>query len=360
MKKRIYNFSPGPATLPVEVLEIVSANILSYEKSGIGVMELSHRGPEFAEIIKTAEKNLRELLNVSIDYAVIFTTGGATNQFSMVPMNFLASDTTANYIVTGYWAENAYAEAKKFGVVHLAASSKDKNFSYIPKNFQLSDKPSYLHFTNNNTIYGTQFKAEPNLPKEIPLVCDASSDLLHKRIDITKYGLVYAGAQKNLGPAGVTLVIIRKDLLERSRAELPILMNYNTYVRNSSLYNTPPTFPIYVVGEVLKWIKRSGGLDEMKRRNQKKAGLLYDVVDQSDFYIGHAEKESRSLMNIVFRLNNQSLEPAFIQEAETYGFSSLAGHRNVGGVRASIYNAFPEEDVVEFASFMRHFAEKYG
>lgn len=356
MAKRIFNFSAGPANLPLPVIEKAQQDLYSYEGSGIGVMELSHRSKAFDTIIQTAEANFRKLLDIKDDYSVLFLPGGGTLQFSMIPMNLLQSGQTADYIVTGYWAEKAYEEARTFGEVNLAASSADKNHCYIPSEFKLSSNSAYVHFTSNNTIFGTQFQREPDVGGR-PLVCDASSDLLHKRIDVTKYGLIYAGAQKNLGPAGVTVVIIRNDLLGRSPKNLPVMLNYNTHVKSRSIYNTPPTFPIYIVGEVLKWIIFEGGLDVIEQRNRHKAKLLYSAIDSSKgFYKPHAEPSVRSLMNVCFRISDESLEPKFIKEAAAAGLNELAGHRNLGGVRASIYNACPVEAVTALAGFMKDFA----
>ena len=357
MTKRAYNLSAGPATLPLEVLEEVQSNLISYRGSGVGIMEMSHRSKAFEEIIQATEANLRELLSIGDNYSVLFTTGGATNQFSMIPLNLRAKNQTADFIITGSWAEKALEEAARFGEVHIAASSKDKKFSFIPTELNLSSNPAYVHFTSNNTIAGTQFSKEPEVGSNV-LVCDASSDLLHKKIDINKYGLIYAGAQKNLGPAGVTVVIIRKDLLERVPQDLPIMLNYKTYSDNQSMYNTPPTLPIYVVGEVFKWLKKNGGLDEMYKTNKEKAQILYSFLDSSDFYQGLAEPASRSLMNVTFRISKSELEATFIDEAKKAGFSELKGHRSVGGLRASIYNAFPKEGVSALVEFMKEFQAK--
>ena len=359
MENRIFNFSAGPAVLPEEVLQTVRENLLNYQGSGLGVMEMSHRGPEFTEIIESAEKNLRDLLGIGDDYAVLFATGGATNQFSMVPMNLLSQGATADYILTGAWSKKAVSEAKKFGEINIAASSEEKNFGFIPKEYALSSEPAYVHFTSNNTIFGTQFSSEPEVGGA-QLVCDASSDFLHKKLDVSKYGVIYAGAQKNLGPAGVTLVIIRRELLERTPDGLPVLLDYRTYSEKKSLYNTAPTFPIYVVGEVLKWIQQSGGLDAMEKKNRDKATMIYNCLDASDFYRGTAETESRSVMNVTFRLPSEDLEGTFIKAAKEAGFSGVKGHRSVGGVRASIYNAFPTAGLEAFVSFMKEFEATQG
>ncbi len=358
--KRIYNFSAGPAVLPVKVVEKVRDNLLNFDGCGMGVMELSHRGPQFKQIIEDCEANLRELLSIGSDYAVVFTTGGATNQFSMVPMNLAKADGgAASYVVTGSWSKKALAEAKRFTETQVAGTSEDKNFSYLPKNLDIPQNASYVHFTSNNTIFGTQYQNEPEAGGNA-LVCDASSDFLHKKLDVSKYGLIYAGAQKNLGPAGVTIAIIRKDLLERAPDSLPKMLDYRTYVEGASLSNTPPAFPIYVVGEVLKWLKDQGGLDKMEARNREKAAILYDYIDGNDFYAGTAEKESRSVMNVCFRLKDENLEAEFIKVAGESGFNGLKGHRSVGGVRASIYNAFPKEGVEELVKFMGQFAEAHS
>lgn len=358
IENRIYNFSAGPAVLPEDVLVRVRDNLVNYKGCGLGVAEMSHRGKEFTEIIEGAEASLKRLLSLSDDYAIIFTTGGATNQFSMVPMNLMAGK-TADYINTGSWSKKAIAEAKKFGEVRVAASSQEESFSYIPTDVDVSSDAAYLHFTSNNTIFGTQFSSEPDAGS-VALVCDASSDFLHKPLDVSKYGLIYAGAQKNLGPAGVTIAIIRKDLLDRIPENLPIMLDYRTYVENNSLYNTPPTFPIYVVREVLSWLEAQGGLAEIEKRNRRKAGMLYDAIDASDFYRGTARKDSRSVMNVTFRLTDEALEPSFLEKAAAAGFSGLKGHRSVGGVRASIYNAFPEQGISELIKFMREFESSHG
>jgi phosphoserine aminotransferase len=357
--ERIFNFSAGPAVLPEEVVRKVQENLYCYKDSGLGVMEMSHRGAEFTEIIEGVEKDLRSLLDISDDYAVVFSTGGATQQFSMVPMNILQKGSTAEYILTGAWAKKAAAEAKKFGEVSIAADGSADNFSSIPKELSLVEKSSYVHFTSNNTIFGTQYHAEPEVGDRV-LVCDASSDFLHRKIDINKYGIVYAGAQKNIGPAGVTLVIIRKDLLERIPAGLPVMLDYRTLVENNSLYNTPPTFPIYVISEVLQWLESLGGLDAIYERNKNKASLLYSAIDAGEFYRAVVGEEDRSLMNVTFRLPSEELEKKFIEKATTNGLSGLKGHRSVGGIRASIYNAFPTEGVQALIDFMAEFEKTEG
>ncbi|MGI6525107.1 MAG: 3-phosphoserine/phosphohydroxythreonine transaminase [Bdellovibrionota bacterium] len=363
MKDRAYNFNPGPAVLPLEALDEVVNNVINYKESGIGLFEMSHRGKDFEQVLDETTASFKELLDLRDDYEVLYTTGGATNQFSMVPINLLPSDQTANYILSGVWAKKAAEEARKFGKVHVAATSADDNFKTIPQQLNLTEDAAYCHFTSNNTIYGTQYKSEPAVG-DIPLICDASSDFLHKPLDIRKYALIYAGAQKNLGPAGVTIVIIRKDLLERARVTAPettpIMLNYQTYADSKSLYNTPPVFAIYVVHEVLKWIKNSGGLEKIAANNQAKAKLIYDVIDSGSFYSGHADPAYRSVMNITFRLPTEDLEKKFVQESSAAGLIGLKGHRSVGGLRASIYNAFPTSGAETLANFMKDFEAKNG
>lgn len=362
MTRRIYNFSPGPATLPEPVLEEARDNLLSLGDLGIGICEISHRSREFEDIITRAEADLRELLAIPDDYSVVFMQGGATLQFSAVPLNLLPEGKTADYLLTGSWAEKALAEAKKVGNTHVAATTKETNYDCIPSadTIRLSDSPAYVHFTSNNTIFGTQWKTEPPT-NGAPLVCDASSDILSRPIDVRKYGIIYAGAQKNLGPAGVTLVIIRNDLLERSRDNLPAYLNYRLMAEKRSLYNTPPCFAIYVVGLVARWVKDNGGVAAMQKRNEEKARLLYDAIDaRPDFYRGHARPDSRSLMNVTFRLPSEDLEKQFVEQATARGLSGLKGHRSVGGLRASIYNAFPRKGVEELVAFMNEFADRHG
>ena len=359
--ERAYNFAAGPAVLPVPVLEEARDNLLSLGGSGVGICEISHRSKEFTAIIEQAEADIRTLFQIPDDYGVLFLQGGATLQFSMVPMNLLGRGRTAGYILTGSWSKKALAEAKKFGEVHVAASTEEENFKRIPggREIRLSGSGAYVHFTSNNTIVGTQWRREP--PTDgVPLVCDASSDILSRPLEIKKYGLIYAGAQKNLGPAGITLVIIRKDLLERSQDSLPVLMNYQKMVEGKSLYNTPPTFAVYMVGLVAKWLLANGGLAEMHRRNQEKAGLLYEALDADPFFRPHAAKDSRSLMNVTWRLPTEELEAEFVAQAGAQRMRNLKGHRSVGGLRASIYNAFPKEGVEALVAFMKDFAARQG
>lgn len=357
MKKRIYNFSAGPAILPEEVLKEAQEEFFSYQETGMSVMEMSHRSKAYDDIHMGAQADLKKLFEINDNYEVLFLQGGATLQFSMVPLNLMPPTNKADYINTGAWSKKAIKEAKRVGEVNIAASSEETNFNRIPKQEDLNLTPdaSYVHFTSNNTIFGTEFKSEPETGN-VPLVCDASSNILSNKIDINKYGVIYAGAQKNMGPSGVAVVIIRKDLLERSADELHTYMNYSVHASKASLYNTPPTFSIYIVGLVYKWLLDMGGLEEMGRRNVAKANLLYDYMDSTDgFYIGTAEKEDRSLMNVTFRLPSEELEKKLIAEATEKGFSGLKGHRSVGGLRASIYNAFPRKGVEDLVEFLKDF-----
>lgn len=357
--ERIFNFSAGPAILDEQVLGRIKESIWNYKSSGLGVMELSHRSKLFDEILQETKALLKELLSIPDNYRILFATGGATNQFSMVPMNLLGQGTVADFISTGVWSKKAIKEAKKFGKVRVIASSESDGFRSIPAVIDgVEGDSAYLHFTSNNTIYGTQFQTEPAGNN---LVCDASSDILSRPLEIKRYGLIYAGAQKNLGTAGVTIVILREDLLERSKTlELPALLNYNTLAESDSLHNTPPTFPIYVVLEVLHWIRQTGGPAAIEQRNARKAALLYNVLDQSEFYEGYARAQDRSMMNVVFRLKDESLTSAFAEGALQQRLSGLPGHRSVGGFRASIYNAFPEEGVQALVEFMKEFERTRG
>jgi phosphoserine aminotransferase len=355
MTQRVYNFSAGPAVLPEEVLLEARESLYTYKDTGIGILEMSHRSPSYEAIIDEAIANMKTLLGIGDDFEVLFLQGGASLQFHMLPLN-LAKGKATDYICTGVWSEKAIVEAKRLGPVYEIASSKDKNYSYLPKTFesQVHKDSAYLHFTSNNTIFGTQFKEEPP-SNGIPLVCDASSDFLSRPIPMDKYGLLYAGAQKNIGPAGVVVVVMRKELLKRSEAALTPMLSYAVHAKEKSLYNTPPCFSIYVVGLVLKLILKLGGLSAMQKRNEDKAQLLYDYLDRSKMFRGTAEKSSRSLMNVPFRLPSESLEETFIKESSKAGFSGLKGHRSVGGMRASIYNAFPKEGVEALVAFMKAF-----
>lgn len=354
MSKKVYNFSAGPAVLPHPVLEEAREGILDLAGTGIGVMEHSHRGKAFLKVYEETVELCRELGGISDDYDVLFLQGGASSQFFMIPMNFLNEDQTADYIKTGSWAKTAAKEAALFGKVHTAASSEDRNFCYIPKKCDYSSAPRYVHFTSNNTIFGTEFQEIPD-PKSGFLVCDASSDIYSRPIDVSRYGIIYAGAQKNLGPSGVTLVIIRKDLVEQGATTLPTMLQYRTHAGSQSMHNTPPTFGIYVMGLVFKWIKSQGGLKAMAEHNAAKAAPLYNFLDQSPLFKGTADVDSRSLMNVTFVTGNAELDDKFLKESQKAGFDGLKGHRSVGGMRASIYNAFPTEGVTELVQFMRDF-----
>lgn len=353
MSERIYNFSAGPAVLPERVLRKTQEALWNLGGSGIGIMEHSHRSPEFSAVIQEAEATCRALLAIPDNYRVLFLQGGASSQFFMIPMNLLAAGQTADYLNTGTWSKKAIKEAQRFGKVHVAASSEDDGFRYIPSQASYSQSPVYAHFTSNNTIYGTEFAKEPDVPAGVPLLCDASSDIFSRPIDIGKYALVYAGAQKNLGPAGVTLVIIRDDLVEQGNRDLPTMLQYRTHADSGSLFNTPPVLGIYVIGEVLAWIRDFGGLEAMAEHNRAKAKVIYDFLDESKLFRGTARADSRSLMNICFRATSEELEAKFLAEAKARGFSGLKGHRSVGGMRASVYNAFPMEGCEALVAFMK-------
>jgi phosphoserine aminotransferase len=357
MTDRIHNFSAGPAVLPESVLRKAQDAIWNASGSGIGIMEHSHRGKVFERVINEAEQACRDLGGVPGNYRVLFLQGGASLQFAMVPLNLLGPDKTADYLVTGVWSQKAVKEAKPLGKVHIAATSEATNFDRIPQadEIRYSDRPAYVHVTTNNTIYGTQWRSEPSVPAGAPLVADTSSDMFSRPIDIEKYGLIYAGAQKNLGPSGVVLVIIRDDLIEAASKTIPTMLQYRTHAGENSLYNTPPTFGIFVVGEVFKWIQAQGGLAAMAKHNESKAGLLYDFLDQSEFFRGTAQRDSRSLMNVCFRAPNEELEAKFVSEATKRGLDGLKGHRSAGGMRASIYNACPRASVEALVAFMKEF-----
>ena len=360
MSDRIYNFSAGPAVLPEPVLRKAQEAIWNAAGSGIGIMEHSHRGKVFDRIINEAEAACRSLAGIPDDYHVLFLQGGASLQFAMIPMNLLPADRTADYLLTGVWAQKAVKEARILGrTVHIAGSSEATNFDRIPApgEIKYSSSPAYVHLTTNNTIYGTQWKSEPAVPAGAPLVADTSSDMYSRPMDIRKYGLIYAGAQKNLGPSGVVLVIVRKDLVEAGPKTLPTMLQYRTFAADRSLYNTPPTFGIYVVGEVFKWIGSQGGLAAMAEHNAAKAKLLYDYIDASDFFRGTVQPDSRSLMNVCFRAPTAELEARFISEATKRGLDGLKGHRSVGGMRASIYNACPRPAVEALVAFMKEFEQ---
>src|SRR5437660_5423463 len=361
MTERIFNFSAGPAAIPVPVLEEARDEMLSLPGVGMSVMEISHRSKTFDEIIQAAEAGLRELLNIPKYYSVLFLQGGASLQFAMVPMNFLSLDASADYIVTGSWGKKAVKEAQKFGTVDLAANMADGGFTRVPNQDELHLNPSaaYVHITSNETIEGVEFKREPEVG-EVSLVADASSNILSRPIPIAKYGLIYAGAQKNMGPSGVTLVIIREDLLPHIREGLATMLDYRTHVKDKSLHNTPNTWGVYIINLVCKWLKEKGCLEAMQQENEEKAQLLYDAIDTTDFYRGHADPESRSIMNVTFRLPSEDLEKKFAGEATAAGMDGLKGHRSVGGIRASIYNAFPRAGCEALVEFMKEFERKKG
>jgi phosphoserine aminotransferase len=358
---RIYNFSAGPAVLPLPVLEEAQRDLVALPGVGMSVMEISHRSKTFEDILNRAIADMRELANIPENYKVLMLQGGASLQFSMVPMNLLGPDQTADYIDTGTWADKAIKEAKKVGKVNVTGSTKADNYNRIPAQgeLQLTPGAAYVHITSNNTIEGTEYKTLPAVG-DVPLVSDASSDIFSAPMNIASHRLIYAGAQKNLGPTGLTLVIIREDLVGRAPASLSTMLDYKTHVANNSLYNTPPTFGIYILGLTMKWLKSLGGLQGIATINQRKAGKLYAEIDRTGFYRGTAQKESRSLMNITFRLPSEELDKLFVKESTAAGFDGLKGHRSVGGLRASIYNAFPEEGVSALVAFMREFEKKKG
>jgi len=358
---RILNFAAGPAVLPLAVLEEAQRDLIALPGVGMSVMEISHRSKTFEDILHRAIEDIRALANISSDYTVMLLQGGASLQFSMVPMNILTPGATADYIVTGGWAQKAVKEGKKVGNTNVAWTEGGEIFTRIPRQEELKLTPgaAYVHMTSNNTLFGTEWKKLPDVG-DAPLVSDTSSDMFSRPIDVSKHALIYAGAQKNLGPSGVTLVIIRNDLLARSRDSLPTMMNYKVHADNGSMYNTPPTFGIYVLGLTMKWLRRQGGLDAIGQVNERKAGKLYAEMDRTGFYRGTAQKDSRSLMNVTFRLGSEDLEKLFIKESTAAGLDGLKGHRSVGGMRASIYNAFPEEGVDALVQFMREFERKHG
>jgi len=357
MPDRIHNFSAGPAVLPEPVLRKAQEAIWNVAGSGIGIIEHSHRGKVFDRIITEAEQACRDLAGIPDNYRVLFLQGGASLQFSMIPMNLLPADRTADYLLTGVWSQKAVQEAKQLGEVHIAATREATNFDRIPKASEIrySADPVYVHMTTNNTIYGTQWRSEPTVPSGVPLVADTSSDMYSRPIDVRKYGLIYAGAQKNLGPSGVVLVIMRDDLIERGPKTLPTMLQYRTHAAEKSLYNTAPTFGIYVMGEVFKWIQSQGGLAAMAERNEAKAAKLYDYLDASDFFRATAQPDSRSRMNVCFRAPTEELEEKFVKEAAKRGLDGLKGHRSAGGMRASIYNACPPPAVDALVAFMKEF-----
>ena len=353
---RVYNFSAGPAVLPEPVLKEVADEMMDYQGTGMSVMEMSHRSPEFQKIIDDAEQDLRDLMKIPDNYKVLFLQGGASQQFAMIPMN-LMKNRVADYIVTGQWAKKAYQEAQKYGKVNKIASSEDKTFSYIPdcSDLPISPDADYVYICENNTIYGTKYHELPNT-KGHTLVADVSSCFLSEPVDVSKYGVIYGGVQKNVGPAGVVIAIIREDLIpEEVDSTVPTMLQWKTQADAGSLYNTPPCYGIYICGKVFKWIKKMGGLDAMKKRNEEKAKILYDFLDQSKLFKGTVEKKDRSLMNVPFVTGNEELDAKFVKEATAAGFVNLKGHRTVGGMRASIYNAMPIEGVEKLVEFMKKF-----
>ncbi len=358
---RIHNFSAGPAVLPLPVLEEAQRDLISLPGVGMSVMEISHRSKPFEDLLGRAIEDIRTLAGVPAHYKILMLQGGATLQFSMVPMNLLAAGGSADYIDTGSWSGKAIKEAKKVGTVNIAASTKTDNYTRIPAQHELKLTPgaAYAHITTNNTIEGTEWKALPDVG-DVPLVADTSSNMLSGTIDVSRFGLMYSGAQKNLGPSGVTLVIVREDLLARSSDTLPVMLNYKVHAEGNSLYNTPNTFGIYILGLTVRWICSLGGLPAMAAINQRKAGKIYTEIDRTGFYRGTAEKDSRSLMNVTFRLATEELEKMFAKESTAAGLDGLKGHRSVGGMRASIYNAFPEEGVDALVQFMREFERARG
>ncbi|MBQ3545614.1 MAG: 3-phosphoserine/phosphohydroxythreonine transaminase [Lachnospiraceae bacterium] len=356
---RVYNFSAGPAVLPEEVLREVADEMMDYNGTGMSVMEMSHRSKAYQQIIDEAEQDLRDLMNIPDNYKVLFLQGGASTQFAMIPMNLMKNG-VADYIVTGQWAKKAYQEAQKYGKANKIASSEDKTFSYIPdcSDLPISEDADYVYICENNTIYGTKFKELPNT-KGKTLVADVSSCFLSEPVDVTKYGLIYGGVQKNIGPAGVVIAIIREDLIpEEVDASVPTMLQYKIHVDNGSMYNTPPAYGIYVCGKVFKWLKKMGGLEAMKKHNEEKAKVLYDFLDSSELFKGTVVKEDRSLMNVPFVTGNDELDAKFVKEAKEAGFENLKGHRSVGGMRASIYNAMPIEGVQKLVEFMKKFEEE--
>ncbi|MEW6612077.1 MAG: 3-phosphoserine/phosphohydroxythreonine transaminase [Pseudomonadota bacterium] len=358
---RVYNFSAGPAALPVEVLQQVQQELVDWHGAGMSVMEMSHRGKGFMQIAAEAEADLRELMQIPGNYKVLFLQGGASLQFAMVPMNLLRGRGKADYVNTGQWSKKAIGEAKKFCQVNVAASAEDRNFSYVPpqSEWRLDPEAAYVHVTTNETIGGVEYDFTPDTG-DVPLVADASSHILSKPVDVSRYGVIYAGAQKNIGPAGLTVVIVREDLLGHAPSGTPTMLDYKIQADNESMYNTPPTFAIYVAGLVFKWLKAKGGLAEMERINIRKAQKLYGLIESNDFYQSPVAPANRSRMNVPFTLARPELDEAFLKEAKAHGLVQLKGHRSVGGMRASIYNAMPEAGVDALVAFMQDFAARHG
>lgn len=358
--ERVFNFSAGPAMLPTEVLQKAKQELLSFNDSGMSIMEISHRSTQFKEILERTKTLVKELLKVDNQYEILFFPGGASLQFSLIPLNFLFR--SADFIVTGSWSMKAFQEAQKLGHANLIYSSQSKNFSVTPckDELEFSAQSDYIHYCSNETIDGVEFKYDLET-EEIPVVCDASSNIMSKPIDISKYALIYAGAQKNLGPSGITLVIVRRDFLDRARDDLPTMLSYKSFAKNDSMPNTPNTWGIYLIGLVCNWLKQKGGVEEIAKINQEKAKMIYEEIDHSNgFYKSKVEPEFRSRMNIVFSLPSEELNRRFCEEAEQRGLKNLKGHRSVGGIRASIYNAFPLEGVIRLAEFMREFRKKHS
>ncbi|MDE6953293.1 MAG: 3-phosphoserine/phosphohydroxythreonine transaminase [Erysipelotrichales bacterium] len=354
-QKRVFNFSAGPSTLPVPVLEKVASQMLNYKDSGMSVMEMSHRSSSYLEIFNETKDLLKKVMNIPDNYKILFIQGGATQQFSTIPLNLMKNG-KADYIVTGAFSKKSAQEAAKFGDVHIAYNGSDNNFKHIPTQDELDirEGTSYVHICANNTIFGTEWKYVPDT-KGAPIVADMSSNILSKPINVADYGMIYAGAQKNMGIAGCGVVIVREDLINEHKDNIPVLMEYNTIAENDSMYNTPPTFSIYVLGLVLKWIDEMGGLEVMQKKNEEKAKLLYDYLDTTDFYTTHSDKDNRSLMNVTFTCPNKDLDAQFVKESVIAGMTNLKGHRSVGGIRASIYNAMPLEGVQTLVDFMKKF-----
>ncbi|MDP5275170.1 3-phosphoserine/phosphohydroxythreonine transaminase [Chengkuizengella axinellae] len=360
MSKRAYNFNAGPAALPLEVLERAQEELVEYQGIGMSVMEISHRSAEYEQLNAETQELLADLLNIPAGYKTLFLQGGASTQFAMIPLNFLTSEKVANYVITGSWGKKALKESKLIGETRVVA--QPEKFSHVPdlSELQLDNSSAYLHITSNETIEGIQFQQFPNIG-DIPLIADMSSDILCKPIDVSKFGLIYAGAQKNLGPSGVTLVIVKEDLLENTPDHIPSMLRYDTHIKANSLYNTPPVYSVYMVNLVLKWLKEKGGLDQVEKFNQEKTKLIYDVIDESQgFYVGTVEKQDRSIMNIPFRLKDEALEKEFLKQTQENGFVGLKGHRSVGGMRASTYNAVPYESCKALSEFMIDFQKRNG
>jgi len=359
---RVYNFNPGPATLPTAVLEKAQRQFVDYHGKGLSVMEMSHRSPEYDEIHNQAINNIRKIMSIPDNYHVLFLQGGASTQFFHIPYNFLSKETEADYIITGSWSKKAIKEAKLFGKVNVAASSEDVDFTRVPEQSEMnfSENAEYVHITSNNTIYGTQFHTYPDTGN-IPLIADMSSDIMSKRIDVSEFQLIYAGAQKNMGPAGVTLVILSDEMANKAKPDLPTMVNYKTHIEKNSLFNTPPTFGIYMIKLVTDWIIEIGGIEKVEEINNAKAEMLYNAIDKNpDFFKGTTEKSSRSKMNITMRLPSEDLEKEFIEGASKEGMIGLKGHRSVGGIRASLYNALPLDGVKKLTDFMEDFAAKHA